>query len=145
MVFYDRINETADALDSLRLLLVQDLAQLGAGSAATMREGHRKKVIAATIVREELANLFQAMSEQAEKDELPDVSGLRQQLGELVTLAEQHRRTLAGAIDATKERINVVVDARRRAAAPHETYGPNAAIRPGPVSRHALTMSSRKV
>lgn len=145
MVFYDRINETADALDSLRLLLVQDLAQLEASSAATMREGHRKKVIAATIAREELANLFQAMSEQAEKDELPDVSGLRQQLGELVTLAEQHRRTLAGAIDATKERINVVVDARRRAAAPHETYGPNAAIRPGPVSRHALTMSSRKV
>lgn len=145
MASNDMTAQRTATLQSLADLLQRDLDALQAGQVAAMAGGHRQKLAALALVRDEFAALITLLSDKAKLNEVPDLTCLQERLKELTLLAEQHRRGLAGAIDATKERIHVVIDARRRAAVPHEVYGPSGAIRFGPISRHALTMNSRKI
>jgi hypothetical protein len=138
-------NEQGTALDSLKALLTREIEAVAANRIAALRETASTKAAITRMMRAEIGTAFEELAERARTEENPDMSDLRANLAELATLAERHRRTVASAIDATRERIGAVVDARRIAATTHETYGANARARIGACSRHTMMTSSTKI
>lgn len=137
--------DLCNAFDALRALLRREIDAVEHDQIAALRDSSRTKAAIANLMREEIGAVLAAATEKAKLDEVPDMGALRESLRELAILAERHRRTLAGAIDASRKRINVVVEARRRAAATHETYGADAVTRTGMVSRHSMVTSSTRI
>lgn len=142
----DRLNnDRSNALEALKTLLTREIEAVAANRIETLRETARTKATITRTMRAEMGSAFDALSERARTEDNPDFSDLCAELAELAALAERHRRTVASAIDATRERIGAVVDARRMAATTHETYGANARVRVGTCSRQSMTTNSTKI
>jgi hypothetical protein len=135
-----KVDATIETLDSLRALLEQDMALISGGAFDGLAAGSRQKLAAAAFIRDELAILLQHLCAKVETHELPNLDELKATLGSLIDLAERHRQCLQGAIEATKQRIQVVIDARQNAYSDQETYGPQAKMRKGRMYRSAMTM-----
>jgi hypothetical protein len=138
-------DDPGTALDSLKALLTREIEAVAANRIEALRDTARTKATITRMMRAEMGAAFEELAERARTEDTPDMDGLRANLGELVALAERHRRTVASAIDATRERISAVVDARRLAATTHETYGANARARVGSCSRQTMMTSSTKI
>ncbi|WP_374652503.1 hypothetical protein [Dongia sp.] len=145
MAEFNNCSDLSNALDALSTLLRREIDAVEHDQISILRDSGRTKKAIANLMREEIGSVLAAAAEGAKLGEVPDLAGLRANLMELAALAERHRRTLAGAIDASRQRINVVVDARRRAAMTHETYGADAIARTGMISRHSMVTSSTKI
>ncbi|MBI2253161.1 MAG: hypothetical protein HYU58_00930 [Proteobacteria bacterium] len=141
----DAIETPDSALDSLRALLAREIEAVGTDQIGSLRDNARAKNTITKMVRAEMGAAFATLAERAKTEDAPDFVALRDGLSELAVLAERHRRVLASAIDATRERINVVVEARRRAAATHETYGANGRLCAGTPSRQSMMISSTRI
>ncbi|MDY0870699.1 hypothetical protein [Dongia rigui] len=137
--------EPGSALEALKALLTREIEAVAANRIDTLRETARTKATITRTMRAEMGSALEELSERARTEDTPDFAGLRAELAELAALAERHRRTVASAIDATRERIGAVVDARRIAATTHETYGANARVRIGTSSRQSMMTSSTKI
>lgn len=132
-------------LESLKALLEREIAAVAANRIETLRETARTKATITRAMRAEMGAAFEALADRARTEDTPDMTDLRANLAELAALAERHRRTIASAIDATRERISAVVDARRITSGAHETYGANGRARLGTCSRQSMMTSSTKI
>lgn len=135
-----KVDATIETLDSLRALLEQDMAQIARGAFDNLAGGGRQKLAAAAFIRDELAVLLQHLCAKVEAHELPNLDELKITLTGLIDLAERHRQCLQGAIEATRSRIQVVIDARQSAYSDQETYGPEARMRKGRMHRAAMNL-----
>lgn len=135
-----RIDATLDTLQRLRAQMQQDMAMISRGSFNSLGGRNLQKLAAAAFMREELTNLLDYLGAKVEAHDLPNLEALKETLAELVALAEQHQRCIQGAIAATQDRIQTVVEARRSAYGSHETYGPKADRRQGYFHRSAMSM-----
>lgn len=137
-----KVDATIETLNGLRTLLEQDMAQIASGCFATLVSGNRQKLAAAAFLRDELAVLLQHLCAKVEAHELPDLDNLKGTLSDLIELAERHRQCMQGAIEATRDRIQVVIDARQSVYSDQETYGPQARMRKGRMYRAAMNSRS---
>ncbi len=132
----------AATIDALGEMLERDIAEVRAGNVSALRDVARTKRALATILHEQSGKIGAALANSGACSDLNEAVAVREKIEALAELVARHQRAISGAMDATRERISVVVEARRQAAKGHETYSSNAMMRSGTISRNVLVTSS---